>query len=344
MKKSFLSIIGLMTAIGLFGAHLAHAQDPCSDPGTKPFWDNSITNNGDGTGLLLNVLATAGFDRIALEDSLTQNLTLLQPEDATNNPIAQFVPTGTNVAPADVNLGTGNLEWSFTDTTNRPTSIRVPIAAEFVGSSTGVFNFVDICGRIGRYDILDGVLPVELTAFSVVLDGSDAVLNWQTASELNNQGFEIQEASGDQAFEALGFVEGAGTTVFAQSYRYVAHNLTPGTHRFRLKQVDFSGAIFYSTVVEVSANLTDDYVLSPAYPNPFSVRTNFTLSIRKAQHVRVDVYDMLGRRVAALFDGTIPASSVQAFSLDGTTLSGGTYLYRVTGETFSESRTVTMVK
>ncbi len=334
----------LTVALCSLGSFSAFGQDPCTDPNMIPTWDGSIINNGDGTGLLLNVLAPAGFDQVVLEDSLTYNLTMLKPKDTTDAPIAAFSPTGTSVAPFDSNLGEGNHAWTYSDTLNRPTSIRIPIASQFVGSSRGVFDFVDICGRASRYDIVDGVLAVELASFSVVLDGNDAVVKWQTASELDNQGFEVQEAAGAQAYQTLGFVEGAGTSTYSRSYQYVARNLAPGPHRFRLKQIEFSGAITYSPEVEVNADLTGDFVLSPAYPNPFSALASFTLGVRQSQRVRLEVFDMLGRRVAHLFDGVIPAGTTQAFSLDGSSLPGGTYIYRVTGETFSQSRSATIIK
>ena len=102
------------------------------------------------------------------------------------------------------------------------------------------------------------MLPVELTSFAATADGGAVVLSWTTASETNNAGFEVEHRSGDAAgtamssvWQRLAFVEGRGTAVEAQTYGFRAEGLAPGTHRFRLKQVDYDGVFEYSPEVEV---------------------------------------------------------------------------------------------
>src|SRR5690606_41827240 len=74
---------------------------------------------------------------------------------------------------------------------------------------------------------LEVVVPVELSSFTAVTEKNDVILNWSTASETNNQGFEIQRRSKGE-FERVGFVEGKGTTTEIQHYVFKDENLIPG--------------------------------------------------------------------------------------------------------------------
>jgi hypothetical protein len=193
-------------------------------------------------------------------------------------------------------------------------------------------------------------LPVELVSFEALLQGSGVILKWQTLSETNNAGFEIQREevrsapSAETHFQTLGFVTGVGATRTRQSYDYRVVDLPPGRHRFRLKQVDFDGAFTYSPVVEVFLTLPEAYTLTVAYPNPFNPLTQFTLAVSQAQHVAVSVYDVLGREVARLFAGKMTANEVHRLEFRSGYLPDGLYLIRVAGEYFNTSQTVTLLK
>jgi len=160
-------------------------------------------------------------------------------------------------------------------------------------------------------------LPVELTAFDAVADGRDVLLTWATASEANNAGFEVQIQSPTSEipkWKPLAWVDGAGTTLEAQTYTYRLADLEPGPHAFRLKQIDYDGAFEYSPEVEVFIELPAAYALSAAYPNPFNPQTQFTLMVAARQHVTVDVFDVTGRRVARLHDGPLAADQLHRFT------------------------------
>jgi hypothetical protein len=91
-------------------------------------------------------------------------------------------------------------------------------------------------------EITDQRLPVELVHFSAIASDSHIQLEWATASELNNAGFEIEAGVDGRDFRRLGFVEGSGTTNEAKSYSYEFDALTPGLNYVRLRQVDFDGS------------------------------------------------------------------------------------------------------
>jgi len=199
-------------------------------------------------------------------------------------------------------------------------------------------------------------LPVELFAFDAVLDGDAAQLRWETASETNNAGFEVQHLSeihnptlvpaqaGIQNWNVLGWIDGHGTTEVPQAYTYRVVDLTPGIHRFRLKQIDYDGAFEYSPEVEVVVEMSGLFQASRAYPNPFNPETNFSLTIAREQHVQVAVYDVLARRVALLHDGFFPAQTARSFVFDAGLLPSGLYVIHVQGEYFTTTQLVTLLK
>jgi hypothetical protein len=86
------------------------------------------------------------------------------------------------------------------------------------------------------------------------------------------------------------------------------------------------------------------HFLSDAYPNPFNPQAQFSLVVPREQSVRVEVFDAFGRSVSVLHDGTVAADTPSRFVISVDDLPSGTYLYRVTGETFSESKTVVLAK
>ena len=203
--------------------------------------------------------------------------------------------------------------------------------------------------RIGLGDITwSGTLPVELTAFTAQADGRAVNLNWETASETNNAGFEIQHLSKEDEvspeWEVLGFVEGHGTTLQEQHYGYRVGHLTPGSHRFRLKQIDYDGTFEYSPEVEVAIEMMEQFVIEPAYPNPFNPDATFRFAVRASQHVEVVLYDVLGRPVRSLYAGTATAGQMETVDIDGSGLPSGLYLVRVQGKAFIETQTVTLAK
>ena len=194
-----------------------------------------------------------------------------------------------------------------------------------------------------------GVFPVELTVFEALVDGADVLLAWETASETNNAGFEIQARMSNidilnDAWEAIDFVEGHGTTEFAQSYSYRVEDLAPGRHVFRLKQIDFDGTFEYHPEVEVVVEMVERFLVEPVYPNPFNPEAQFRFAVRQTQPVRVELYDMLGRQAKVLYEGVPQAGQMHTVRIDGSDLPSGLYLVRVAGTSFVKTQTVTLIK
>ncbi len=97
------------------------------------------------------------------------------------------------------------------------------------------------------------------------------------------------------------------------------------------------------TLVEEAPALPATHVLSAVYPNP-SPQAAFTLIVRQPQHVRIDLFDLNGRRVDTLYEGFLQAGTPRRFTMGRKDLPSGVYLYRVVGEDFAESRAVVVVR
>jgi hypothetical protein len=185
---------------------------------------------------------------------------------------------------------------------------------------------------------------VELTSFDAVLEGTNVVLNWETASEGNNAGFAIEHSDNGAPFEEVAFVPGAGNSLNVNDYTFTVNDISVGLHKFRLKQVDLDGGFTYSSTVEVTSEVPGTHVLSDAYPNPFNPTTSFSLAVSHEQNVTIDVYDMLGRQVSQLFRGTLEANVARTFSVSAANWTSGTYTVVVEGENFRDSRNLVLLK
>ncbi|MFQ5572281.1 MAG: S8 family serine peptidase, partial [Rhodothermales bacterium] len=225
-----------------------------------------------------------------------------------------------------------------------PAAIHDTLGDTAIDMAPSGFDFESGYGLIDVDAAVTAALPVELVSFTAVADGNAAILQWETASETNNAGFDIQHRYFDGDFESVDFVEGYGTTLEAQRYTYRLENLDPGPHTFRLKQIDFDGTFEHHGEVEVFVELPGRYALSEAYPNPFNPETQFTLVLARAQQVRVEAYDVIGRRVALLHDGLFEADELHRLTFAASHLPSGLYVVRVVGETFTASTSALLVK
>jgi hypothetical protein len=181
------------------------------------------------------------------------------------------------------------------------------------------------------------VVPVELKSFRAKNTSDGVLLDWITATETNNKGFEIERSrtsnvKGQMNWEKIGYVAGFGTTTEPKSYSFTDNNVTSGAYSYRLKQIDLDGSYEYSNIVEVQVNVPLQFSLSQNYPNPFNPTTQIKYSIPEDGFVSLKVYNALGQQVAELVNGIVKAGShsvsFNAGSAAGV-LSSGIYYYRM---------------
>ncbi len=176
-------------------------------------------------------------------------------------------------------------------------------------------------------------LPVELVSFSADLKDNSAELFWETATEKNNLGFEIQRAAGvsdgisysQSEWSKIAFVKGVGTTTTPQSYSYVDHSINSGKYFYRLKQIDFDGSYTFSNSVEVNSNTPMEFRLNQNYPNPFNPETNISFRISEKMHIKLSVFNILGEQVTVLINKVMEAGKHQIKFAPGNNVPAGIY-------------------
>ncbi|MEM1269895.1 MAG: T9SS type A sorting domain-containing protein [Bacteroidota bacterium] len=194
-------------------------------------------------------------------------------------------------------------------------------------------------------DISATATPVELGDFDAVTIENGIQLSWNTLSEENNAGFEVQYAEMESdEFINIGWVEGFGTTLEEQSYTFSSPELMPGDYQFRLKQVDFDGKFEYSPVVEGTVTVPGTFIVQGPYPNPFNPTTQIRFAVAQEQVVDLELFDATGRRVMTLFSGTATANETIDVRVDAASLPSGMYLARLVGDSFSTTKKLMLVK
>lgn len=168
------------------------------------------------------------------------------------------------------------------------------------------------------------VVPVEFVSFNASVTNNVVNLNWATATETNNKGFEVQRSSNNSEFATIGFVDGNGTTTGTSNYTY-ADATQSGKYSYRLKQVDFDGTSSYSNTVEVNVVPTS-FDLGQNYPNPFNPSTMISFNLPSESKVSLIVYNATGQMVQELVNNTISAGYNEV-SFNASELTSGIYFY-----------------
>jgi len=198
--------------------------------------------------------------------------------------------------------------------------------------------------KIAWYENTSGVLPVEFASFDAQQHSDAVVLTWRTASEQNNAGFEVQRRV-SSGWEPISFVEGAGTTSEAQTYRYRDTDLPyeADSVTYRLKQVDTDGATSFSGTRTLKIGAPERIALHAPFPNPARGQVTIRYALPRKEDVSIRVYDVLGRQVATLQRGTedVGRKEVQVSTSD---LSSGTYFVRMQAGEKLKMKRLTVVK
>ncbi|MEO0470530.1 MAG: T9SS type A sorting domain-containing protein [Bacteroidota bacterium] len=214
---------------------------------------------------------------------------------------------------------------------------NLPIGESLLtASNTSVPNTSMVVKTQGEVE----TLPVEYLFFEAENRDGKAYLFWATATELNNDGFEIQHSIDGQNFESMGWVEGFGTTQNMQEYSFQSDPLLSGSHLFRLKQVDFNGQFDFSDRVEirVEADPVNQFTFGP---NPFRGEGNINLMLQESQSVEISMMNMNGATVARIYEGQLQANVPQQIPVQlASQLTNGYYIIQINGSNFRESKKV----
>ena len=189
-------------------------------------------------------------------------------------------------------------------------------------------------------------VPVELILFNAFVEGNQVNLRWETATETNNKGFEIQRSmvrNQRSAWCEIGFVEGNGTSSETHLYFCIDKNVNPGKYIYRLKQIDYDGSYEYSNEIEADIIESPEFSLKQNYPNPFNPTTQITYSIPSAQKVVLKVFNALGQNVITLMDNEQIAGNY-SIDFDASELASGIYFYRLQAGDFVQIKKMILMK
>ncbi|GBD86934.1 hypothetical protein BMS3Abin03_00859 [bacterium BMS3Abin03] len=218
-------------------------------------------------------------------------------------------------------------------------TVNLQIAFYYTGNS---FNIDD--WYIDNVMLTDlDIVPVELTSFAAVLNKGDVQLGWATATEVNNQGFEVERKSVNGEFQKIGYVPGHGTTTENQSYSFIDSKIPSGTYVYRLKQLDYDGSYEYSSEINVDVAAPLTFSLDQNYPNPFNPSTVIKYSIPNDGFVLLDIYNLLGEKVASLVNSVQKAGRYE-ITFDASNLASGIYVYSLKSGSFSSVKKMLLMK
>lgn len=293
---------------------------------------------GDGTELFIN----GGLPLSSSSTTITSFIPIIPSNNMSNIYIwTQWInqPSSTGNFAKRIDT-TGTIVWGeFAVLLNYPALRYLGVTTDCLGGAigTGYLN-EDFAIRVFKVSVngnLGEIIPVELISFTGVLDKDKVILNWVTATETNNSGFEIQRKNSryrnkDLEWEAISFVPGYGTTTERKSYSFVDKDVTSGSYKYRLKQIDFDGTYKYSNEIEIVINNTPtEFALYQNYPNPFNSSTTINYSIKENGFVLFKVYNILGEEIKTLVNESKPAGYYK-LEFNASDLPSGVYLYKLT--------------
>ena len=234
------------------------------------------------------------------------------------------------------------------------------------GNTLSFYNII----KENTIELYDAPLPVELISFSAVFITDGIELNWQTATEVNNYGFEIERASTslshhDSLAEArewttIAFVPGNGNSNSPKDYQFIdesAFDNPTDSINYRLKQIDTNGAFeYYGTIITIDVSqfitsidensidaIPTEYELAQNYPNPFNPSTTINAAVPESGKFTINVFNILGQKVTTLFNGELNAG-YHSFNFDASQLATGIYFYAFHGKNIKIAKKMSLMK
>jgi hypothetical protein len=187
-------------------------------------------------------------------------------------------------------------------------------------------------------------LPVELNSFTAKVERNSVSLTWQTSTEVDNYGFEIEKSENSnvksKTWQTVGFIQGQGNSNSPHSYSFTDEKLNFGKYSYRLKIINTDGFFEYSSEIEAEIGLPNEYYLSQNYPNPFNPTTKIEYQLPVNSEVKIELYSITGERAATLVNHQQEAGyytiEVNASKLR---LASGVYVYRMVAANNSNAKT-----
>lgn len=195
----------------------------------------------------------------------------------------------------------------------------------------------------------DGALPAELSTFTAFVIENEIQLIWETETEVNNYGFDVERQKSEMSshkaeWKKVAFIEGLGNSDSKRNYSFIDKTADiSGKYNYRLKQIDIDGGYKYTESIEVEIGIPNKFEVAQNYPNPFNPTTTISYSIPERSKVQITIYNVLGQLVKKLLDKEqLPGK--YKLSFDASSLSSGTYIYKVSAGENIKVRKMVLIK
>ncbi len=311
---------------GSFGSYTGYFPDFAmfASPGV-----DSVGNNNDSTFYTVEVPSTTLYDLDAIFSAT------VTPTPASGTIQITFEPSNVlSTFPGSVQLRAKTL--------NFVTNGTYTITIEGKGP-----NGIPVHRRTVQLVVTDAI-PVELVSFRATVGKDNIDLNWATATETNNRGFEIEKMYSKNGntgnWEKVAFIDGNGTTTSFSTYNYSDRNINEaGKYSYRLKQIDFDGTFEYSNTIEAEILAPNKYNLAQNFPNPFNPSTKISYSIPQAGDVSIKIYSVVGEFVTTIVNEKQDAGTYEV-EFDASSLTSGVYFYSIVSGEFSQTNKMILMK
>lgn len=191
----------------------------------------------------------------------------------------------------------------------------------FAGNSNFTFNW-GTTSTGGQTSIANCLLPIEVIYFDgEALDGMNH-LHWSTGAEENNNYFAVERSRDGEAFDSIGTVEGAGTSITQSNYQFIDANPMVGRNYYRVRQVDHDGNYTYTHIILLE-NSVVGFAIDAVYPNPTNGLTNVDIMGNEGSIIEWQVVDAMGRLL--IHDRTSIHQGKNTFSFDLSGFANGLY-------------------
>jgi hypothetical protein len=243
-----------------------------------------------------------------------------------------------------------NDSWAQNELVQKSYTFTIPAGLSYNSCEIKIFVYkvssplnVSEIQQAKQWALPGTIVPVELSSFTASVDNKSIILDWETVTEVNNQGFTIERSTNGENYIPVGFIKGNGTTLERKYYSFKDAPEVNGIYYYRLRQQDYNGSIEYSEVLTVKLDIPADFMLGQNYPNPFNPSTTISFAIPVQSHVSLRVYDVMGREVSLLIDEN-KSAGIYDIGFDASGLSSGTYFYKLTAGNFSQIKKLVVIK
>lgn len=229
------------------------------------------------------------------------------------------------------------------------TSAGSSIGLNGTGTQVSNFNWVVLSNDSPGSTNDNQILPVELATFKAIFDQKIIQLYWETVTEVNNFGFEVERKDifpdeNRNDWKIIGFVPGHGNSNSKKSYHFNDINIElSGYYGYRLKQIDVDGKFKFSKMIEIELAAPDEFQLFQNYPNPFNPITSIGFTVPHNSHIELNVLNILGEKIKELVKGELMAGTYKV-EFNGKNFSNGIYYYELKCDNFRKTMKMMLIK